>query len=329
MCSLAISIKWTGLSFLGIIGLSEIILSIKNKSLRRFWQLVPLTILVTAIYASFFVIHLKILYKSGSGNAYMTYEFKKTLQDNDVTDESIKPLSMFDKIVELNVRMHTANAGLKATHPYGTKSISPEQKEKCLKEPEASNIGNCREYAWYTWPFMARTIFYWNGGSSDKLDDQAMPYTQRIYLLGNPLVWWGSTFAILYLIITFLSEIPSYIKRQKNPSLLLIILLIIYAINFVPLGFVDRSLFLYHYFASLVIAIIGLAYIMDQLPEQSFSMVIKNKTLGLKSVQTKTAIIALFVLASAILFVYFAPISYGLDLTEKQFSHRMWFKSWR
>jgi dolichyl-phosphate-mannose--protein O-mannosyl transferase len=83
-----------------------------------------------------------------------------------------------------------------------------------------------------------------------------------------------------------------------------------WAINLLPFVGISRVMFLYHYFTALIWAILMLAYLVDQ------------------SKHTRTAVMSISVAALA-LFIFFAPLSYGLPLTDASYSARVWFSSWR
>lgn len=251
---LSLSVKWTGVTFLGIIGVMELIDLIKTRSLAIFGHIALLIIVPAILYFSVFTLHFALLSKPGPGDAFMSQNFQQG------------KLGLLDKFLELNKVMYTANAGLTATHPYSTK--------------------------WYQWPFMTRGIYYWNGNDIGT----GMP---RIYLLGNPVVWWASTFAIIYVIMS------SVTIRNK----FLILLSGAYLVNMLPFIGITRAMFLYHYFTGLIIAIIALVYLIDQL---------QNK---------KQVFIGLLALA-CVAFLFFAPLSYGRPLSPAGFQARMWLKSW-
>jgi len=155
LAGLAFSIKWTGLSFLGIILLFSLFSFLKNINFKRllkfFAEVVVSLALVVVIYILPFAIHFKLLYLSGPGNAFMTPDFQKTLVGSNVSQET-KHMSFWDKLVELNEKMYFYNTGLKKDHPDASK--------------------------WHEWPLMKKPVWYW---SKDKV--------ANIYLFGNPLAW--------------------------------------------------------------------------------------------------------------------------------------------
>ncbi len=127
----AIDIKWTGISFVGMIGLLEIYQLWKSSEKMKYlltsffcFCIVPMT-----IYVSSFAIHFKLLPHSGPGDVFMSQEFNEN------------KLSFTQKFLELNKVMFTTNSTMVAVHPYGT--------------------------PWYSWPVFIRGIFYWEGKGTE------------------------------------------------------------------------------------------------------------------------------------------------------------------
>lgn len=271
---LAVSIKWTGATFLAIPFLIEVGESIPRFNFKRALKISSLILISFLVYFSFFVIHLSLLTKSGTGDAFMSPGFQKTLSGNSYEhDSALKTPNIFEKFTELNMQMYESNQRLTATHPYS----SP----------------------WYTWPLMTRPIYYWVNQNA------------RIYLLGNPLIWWASTVAVLYLALVIIMELIGinikYLTLDKAPW----ILLGGWLINLLPFIGIKRVMFLYHYLTGLVFAIIILVYLVDKTTKNP-----KWMFLGL-------------IICASIAFIYFAPLSYGLSLSNSQYNARVWLQSWR
>jgi len=270
---LAMSIKWTGIAFLGLAGIIELIDLIRAVSWKRIANLILYFAFIPLIfYFLIFVIHFSLLTKTGDGDAFMTPAFQNSLQNSYYAgDLSIKPLNIFQKFTELNVEMYQANKGLTAAHPYSSQ--------------------------WYTWPFLIRPIYYWNQSSS------TVPAESKIYLLGNPVIWWASTVGVMYLL---LSIVGKDLFKKKIP----LILLGGWLVNYLPFIGIGRVMFLYHYFAALIFAILILVYMIDQSHNR------RNIFIGL-------------LIAAGAAFLYFAPLTYGFPLETHAFQNRMWLSSWQ
>ncbi|MEX1063965.1 MAG: phospholipid carrier-dependent glycosyltransferase [Candidatus Paceibacterota bacterium] len=306
LAALAVSVKWTGATFLGLIVLMEawdILKTMRSDSmpnhslmhLRSYLiarlspyllkRLVILLILPAAIYFSFFAIHIELLRNSGSGDAFMSREFQKTLSGSvHEFDENVEPLNIFEKFKELNVEMYQSNARLSAGHPYSS--------------------------AWYTWPFMTRPIYYWNGHQERNEGGQILEQS-RIYLIGNPIIWWASTIAMLFMLLELSRSVFNYIRKRffEYPKVFLL-LSAGFIFNLLPFVGIDRVMFLYHYMTAMVFAIMALAYLVDT------------------SGNRKRIFLFIFI-AGLAAFLFFSPLTYGLPLSEKGYDARVWFATWR
>lgn len=293
-CSM--SVKWTAVVFWGLVLLFGLwkIAAAWWKNRRDIWRMagpyVGLLGIPIAIYSFFFYVHFSLLPKSGMGDAFMTQRF---LQSR----EAGYPLSDFaSNFYELNHEMFAANRRLTQTHSYGSR--------------------------WYTWPLMIRPIYYWN---KDLTNRQPVLY-ERIYLLGNPFVWWASTYAVIALLFGYADTIvalawrkffSSAKKNSRNNEKEIrksifpeTFLLVGYVASLLPFIFITRTMFLYHYFSSLVFAIIIVAVLVARM----------------KRFQ-RTAVIILGALA-LILFIRILPVTYGTLLKEAWPTGIFWFKTW-
>ncbi|MEK7539606.1 MAG: phospholipid carrier-dependent glycosyltransferase [Patescibacteria group bacterium] len=251
--AVAFNIKWTGLSFLALIVLMELYRQYGTLSkkvlvnifttIRKTLPLACLYIGATLfIYFGIFAIHFALLPHTGTGDAFMTPSFQKTLIDSRyATDSSLPSENIVIKFLELNARMFIANQSLTAPASY------------------SSN--------WYTWPFMKQPIFYWQESNSL---DTASP-NSYIYLLGNPFIYWLGTLTVILLIIKciwlFLAKNRSIVSfGNSSHKFALFFILTGYLANLLPFIFIGRVMFLYHYETALVFSIIGIALLLDIIP---------------------------------------------------------------
>jgi len=281
---LAISVKWTGGSFLLLVGLIELFYLLKTRPHFGRWlrQIILFGAIPFIVYSGTFAIHFALLPNSGPGDAFMGPAFQKTLKGSLYErDQTIDPINFWHKFTELNIQMFQANQNLTAEHPYSS--------------------------TWETWPFMGRTIFYWLG-SPDVPDSQNLEKVRqpRIYLVGNPIIYWASTLGIILLLgLSFLRSKIYF----KNPRATWIIISG-FLINFIPFLFIGRVMFLYHYMSALIFTILALVYILDCLE--------KNRKV----------VFASCIIVAIAFFSFFAPLSYGTPLSSEQFRQRIWLPSW-
>lgn len=254
---LAVSIKWTGLTFLALPFFVEIFQIYKQRGFKQIFKLpVFFLIIPLVIYFTVFSLHFTLLTKPGPGDAFMKPAFR---QDNVVT-----------KFFQLNTEMYRSNQRLTATHPYGSQ--------------------------WYSWPFMARPIFYWVDGDA------------RIYFLGNPIVWWASTVGVVLSIWYLVLSI-----KKKRVDKIVLLLLSAYVLNLLPFVGIKRVMFLYHYLTAMIFAVLMLTYIIEKTYNERRAKIILT---GL----------ALVSFAS---FLYFAPLTYGLNLSSTEYEKRVWLPGWK
>lgn len=245
--ALALSVKWTGATFLALIIILELIVLIKNrKNDRLLKDLVALIAIPLVLYFSIFAIHFALLGKSGPGDAFMTPRFQKTLEgSNYQNDQGIKPLNIFSKFTELNIEMYKANASLTASHPYSSK--------------------------WFTWPLMVRPIYYWHENTQTVVGKES-----RIYFMGNPLTWWVSTVAIIYALLSIVYVFADKIRKgqfhnaeRKLKNKRFALLGGAFLLNLLPFIGITRAMFLYHYLPALIFAILALVCLIDELPNRN------------------------------------------------------------
>ncbi|HSX49013.1 MAG TPA: glycosyltransferase family 39 protein [Candidatus Saccharimonadales bacterium] len=173
----------------------------------------------------------------------------------------IIPLDMF---IDTQKQMWWYHTRLKATHPY----TSP----------------------WYSWPVMLRPVYLY---TSDEVNDQVA----RIYVTGNPAVFWGGAIAI---------GITAYLAiKERNRRLGFVVFS--YLIFFAPWALSPRIMFLYHYLPSVPFLAIALAYTLRRF---------------------KDFLPGYFMLAVG-LFVYFYPHFVGLTIPLGLDTSYYWLRSWR
>ncbi len=286
---IALSIKWTGLTFLFVIIMLELI--------QQYFDLTPIKkllkdilifslkyLLISAlIYSSLFAIHFSILPLTGTGDAFMSQNFQSELTGSPLgLNQNIQPLNFWQKFTELNRVMFTSSSGMTATHANASK--------------------------WYTWPIQQRAIFYWQ----DAIEPDGT--NSYIYLLGNPFIYWLGSLTMLFTILYTLYKliVRRFATTDPDKARILIFLSVGYLANWLPFALIGRVMFLYHYETALVISIIAIAFWLDALQP-------RNK---------KYVAIIIFVLA-LFAYIFWSPLTYGLPITEAELNLRMWLPGWR
>jgi dolichyl-phosphate-mannose-protein mannosyltransferase len=166
---------------------------------------------------------------------------------------------------------------------------------------------------WYTWPLELRPIYYWEGQTQDN------GRQGNIYLLGNPAVWWGVLLAGL---VGLTYARARRIKLRPTTVAALSLLGVAYLINFLPFVGVPRVMFLYHYFFSFIFSVAFVVLLWNDLSADRDG---RNQLAGRASRTAYAGVIAIILLV----FIYFAPLTYGTLLSPTGLANHMWLRSWR
>lgn len=222
LSGIVVSTKWSGLAIVGFVALVWLIDGIRHhiKWYRLIAEALTVVLVVGILYIGSFMVHFALLDESGEGDAFMTERFQSTLINNPYYQAGAS-MPVWDKLVELNQEMYSAQNSLNSTtHPYASK--------------------------WYGWPLMSDPVYYWQG------EVQAGGSQGHIYLLGNPVVWMLGAL-LTFMALVFWLVMPRSLGRHRKA---IGALLVGYGLNFIPFAFIDRPMFLYHYLFALVFSIL-------------------------------------------------------------------------
>jgi dolichyl-phosphate-mannose-protein mannosyltransferase len=291
LAGMAASTKWTGLSALGVIGLVWLAQTLQQRvSWRRaFPQAAVLAIVPALLYVAVFAIHFQLYSHSGPGDAFLSQRFQSTLVGNANYNPGAS-MPFPDRFIEINKSMKSYEESLNNSHhPYSS--------------------------TWLSWPVMKRPVYYWLGPTKT---DGTHGY---IYLQGNPVIWWGLLVGVLVVAVGWLRR-PELFQRHRWAMALLGVA---WAANFLPFATIVRPMFIYHYFFSFMFSIaavsIGLGLLAGWMTDGEGVWRFPSR---------RSAALYWGILAVAVAgFLFFAPLSYGLPLSDGGLSARIWLDSWR
>ncbi len=224
-----ISIKWTGLGIFGLVGLAafaDMIIGLpggRRLLFRAAAYALFLLLVPGIIYFYFWVLHFELLPKSGPGDAFMTPEFRASLEG--ASHQADEELTNVEKVWELNRTMYSANSGIRAEHPW--------------------------QSPWWSWPFRPRGLSFWQ--------ETVNGTTSRIYLLGMPYVWWLVILGVLAFLYMMARRIWNWRRLEPDDRRLLLVgalLLIGILASWVPFAPIERPVFVYHYFISFILSVL-------------------------------------------------------------------------
>jgi len=247
-----------------------------------------LVVLPVAAYVATFAVHFALLPKAGPGDAFMRPPFRATL----VGDRWYSPTatrSLLDKVVDLNREMMESENMLRsATHPFASK--------------------------WYTWPAMIRPMHYWSSTTA------ARGPAGDIYLLGNPVVWWGSLLGMIVLAVGYVARRERF-RPYRN---VLAFLGFAYVINLLPFIGIRRVMFLYHYFDGLLfsvaLATICLGILAGWMDDDGSPWRFTSR----RSARLYWGLAALAVAG----FLFFTPETYGWTVSYPFLKAHLWLSTW-
>jgi len=162
---------------------------------------------------------------------------------------------------------------------------------------------------WFTWPLLIKPIAYWYQ-ESDGL-------AHTVNNLGNPLLWWLSSAAVLLMFVEKLLRALARKAFKKNNPLspnLATLLLIGYGANWLPWAMVNRCTFIYLYMPAAIFSFMALAWMM--------SGWLQAPTSGVRMMGWAIGI------AIALAFCFWLPLSLGSPLTPESLQLRWWLRTW-
>ena len=185
-----------------------------------------------------------------------------------------------------------------------------------------TNAGLVESHAWDSrppsWPILKRGINFWGKDH------------RQIYLIGNPLIWWSSTAAILIYVafkgiavLRWQRSCDDYSKVNfKRFDYEIGTTVLGWAFHYFPFYLMARQLFLHHYFPALYFAIMALCQIYDFGANRIAAFGLHSRP------EISRALIGLYLICAIVVFTLFAPLAYGNMWTQEQCKQVKLFEKW-
>jgi dolichyl-phosphate-mannose-protein mannosyltransferase len=165
----------------------------------------------------------------------------------------------------------------------------------------------------YHWPFMLRGLRMCGWGDSEI----------KYYLLGSPLIWWGSTVSLFLLPLTIMfyhirSKRGYFDFTQENWDDYLFaskVGLLGWFLHYIPFYIMGRVMYVHHYFPALYFAMISFVVLLDQLQKRL------PKLVG-------TSLMIITAIAFIASFLFFADFAFGMEGPANQWANRQWLSQW-
>ena len=124
-----------------------------------------------------------------------------------------------------------------------------------------------------------------------------------IIFIGNPVLFWSTPLSIGFVVWEFLK------KRSMTAGIIL-------------LGFCSQWLFF-----SLATRMTFFHYFYLAMPFAAMAMALLTRRIWLKG-KIGRSLVVIFLIFTAMMFVYWYPLLTGLPIPYKFYEHHMWFRSW-
>ncbi|KAL2269379.1 hypothetical protein VTJ83DRAFT_1563 [Remersonia thermophila] len=185
-----------------------------------------------------------------------------------------------------------------------------------------TNAGLTDSHAWdsrpQSWPILRRGINFW--GKEHR----------QIYLIGNPLIWWSATAAVvLYAVFKGIAVLrwqrscnDYAITTFKRFDYEIGASVLGWALHYFPFYLMQRQLFLHHYFPALYFGIMAFCQIYDFVTARISLFGLRDKP-----IIGKAGAVGLLVL-SIVVFTLFSPLAYGNTWTKAECKRVKLFKTW-
>lgn len=185
-----------------------------------------------------------------------------------------------------------------------------------------TNAGLVESHAWdsrpESWPILRRGINFWG-----------RDYRQ-IYLIGNPMIWYTSSLAIVVYIVFKGIAILRWQRSCNDYSNATFkrfdyeigTSVLGWALHYFPFFLMQRQLFLHHYFPALVFAIMAFCQIYD-FTTARFSV----PGIRANPIINKVGVIALLAIAGVV-FALYSPLAYGNPWTKTECRRMKLFDTW-
>lgn len=163
---------------------------------------------------------------------------------------------------------------------------------------------------WWQWPFILKPMWF----AQDTFEPAG--YASTIMCMGNPWVFYIGAVAMAAVICLWIAK---YVRIRQNRlvlvhgdgNLTLTVLVIGFAAQYLPWVLVPRSMYIYHYFASVPFIILATAWLLDHLPESR--------------PQLRRGVMAFYLAGALVFFMMFFPYASGVLTSTDWLDAMKWF----
>lgn len=146
----------------------------------------------------------------------------------------------------------------------------------------------------------------------------------KYFLLGNPLVYWGSTVSIGLvgvIVVWYTIRWQRGYRELSTTNMEHIMYSGVYPVigwffHYFPFIIMGRVTYVHHYYPALYFAILAMGFVVDW-----FTQKLQNNL--------RWAVYGVLYALTTGLFIFFSPIVYGMVGNNNQYSYMRWFQTWK
>lgn len=167
----------------------------------------------------------------------------------------------------------------------------------------------------WSWLAATRPILYY---SSTDIQCGDTTCRSMIYLFGTPVIWWLTVPVVLWGVWRLI------VRRDRR----FVIPLVAFAAGFLPwLAAFDRQMYFFYATALVPFTIVLLALALGMLAGQG-RVVEALRPIAPNALRSGTVAVIFYLALVMAMFVYFAPILYGIVVPDSYYNQLMWLPSW-
>lgn len=163
---------------------------------------------------------------------------------------------------------------------------------------------------WWSWPLMLKPLWLYSNTFDSMLS--------TIVLMGNPLIWWCSIPALIFIAIKFVVDKKR--KTDTKHNFVFLFILIPFLLQWLPYILITRILFIYHFVANVPFMIFALTYWLN-LPLEKEGLSTGKRVFFI-------CIVIAFLILTAVLFLHFYPVISGCPVTYDCKESLKWLSGW-
>lgn len=304
----AFSTKVTGFSALGLLLLLVLRWDQVPKSLFSRLKIIStigrgliVCIVSFSVLLGSYAVHFSLINKTGDGVHEYSKQYQQSLQSQD-GEASRSSVSFWHKLTE----------EYKASVRYENGVPPLNMCKECTGEGEIGSHPS-------TWPLMGRVIaYYWRREADDHSSYSFITF------IGNPVVWYAGLAGIIVTLSLIIAGI--FINRQLVQWETAFILFG-YLLNYVPLFFITRVMYLYHYLIPLMFSVLLFCMIIHTYFVLSKDYEKSNRVKWFFT-NRYAVLLPVIIFLTIVGYALYAPFTYALPVSKEYFDAVNIFPVW-